>query len=110
MAAENVGAGGAIEAGATIGSIAGGVASASPYIAAWKIGMPYLRDIMQTGTRDAFGVDPNSSNTLAQMNRIAGSAQGVVAPAYAEITGSEMPEALQAISNPAGYIASLFGW
>lgn len=91
--------------GATLGSIAGGAASALPWIAAWKAGMPILKEkIMQPGTKAVFGVEPDSSNTLAQMNRMAGSSRGVVAPAYEEITGNEMPEVAEALLNPAGYI------
>ncbi len=103
------GAAGAAEGGATLGSIGSGVVSASPYIAAWAVGMPILRSIMQAGTKDAFGVDKDSSNTLAQMNRIAGSARGVIAPAYEEITGKKMPEVAEALTNPAGYLAGKAG-
>jgi hypothetical protein len=101
--------GAAAEGGATLGSIGSGVVSALPWIAAWKLGMPILTDIMEQGTSDLVGADKDSSNVLAQANRIAGSSKGVVEPAYEEITGDELPEVVQALSNPAGYLAGKAG-
>lgn len=100
---------GAETTGATVGSIAGGVMSAAPYIAAWKFGMPVLKDIMKKGSKDAFGVDPEGSSVVAQQNRMAGDVQGVITPAYREIFREDPPEIFQALSNPAGYWAKQAG-
>ncbi len=95
--------------GATLGSVAGGAASALPYIAAWKIGMPYLRDIMHKGTESLTGADRNSGNVFQKANRMAGDVQGVVTPAYEFFTGNDMPEIIEATTNPAGYLAKKAG-
>jgi hypothetical protein len=108
-AASQTAAGAGATTGATLSSIAGGVMSAAPYIAAWKFGMPILKDIMKKGSKEAFGVDPEGSSVVAQQNRIAGDVQGVITPAYREIFREDPPEIFQALSNPAGYLAKQAG-
>jgi len=112
LAAEGVGTAAAAETGgATLGSIGGGVLSgpALAGVAALKFGGPTLRRIMQKGTRDLTGSEAGSGNEIQKMNRAALDFRGAVTPLYEEFTGNEMPEVVQAVTNPAGYLASKAG-
>ncbi len=94
-----------VEAGA---SALGILSTAAPYVAAGKIGMPILGNLMGTGFRDAFGIDPDSSNVMAQLNRTVGrGAEGVITPLLEE-TGivKKVPEVVTALTNPAGWLLS----
>ena len=102
MTAENATAGGTAATGSTLGSVASGVGAGLFWHGVKDLGEPYLRKIMEKGTEDLWGAEPDSSNVFSQMNRIAMDDRGLITPAYEEITGNEMPEIVQGLTNPAG--------
>ncbi len=90
--------------GASLSSIAG---YAMPWVAAAKIGMPIFGKVMGQGFRDAFGIDPEGSNTIAQLNRAAGrGVEGAVVPLIEEVGGVDLPDIAEFAINPPGYLLS----
>ena len=91
-------------AGASLSSIA---SYALPWVAAAKIGMPIFGKVMGQGFRDAFGIDPAGSNTIAQLNRAAGrGVEGAVVPLIEEVGGVDLPDIAEFAINPPGYLLS----
>lgn len=99
--------GAAAAGGATLGSVLG---TAVPWVGAATIGMPIFQNVMEKGWQDLAGIEPGSSNVIAQANTISGQEFHRPIEAVTEtITGWDVPTWVEGIFNPGGWALGALG-